>query len=224
METSGKVASIALLSGDGCVSRTLDDSGRRHARTLVPELQSLVKEHGLSVGDVDLVAVTTGPGSFTGLRVGIACAKTFAWACETPVIGVPAFETLAAQLPDDIGDGWLAMNAERGQLFISRVENRAASAIELIDVDQFLQMVSETEFVSGPLPASLWRDIPDRIRRLPESVMRPSAETVARLGCSRWPLTYGFDTACELNALYGRLSAAEEKAGDKDESFMQQNL
>ncbi|HUQ68608.1 MAG TPA: tRNA (adenosine(37)-N6)-threonylcarbamoyltransferase complex dimerization subunit type 1 TsaB, partial [Planctomycetaceae bacterium] len=80
LETSGLTGSIAL-DRDGVVEqRELATAGRRHAQTLVAEMRDLLHAHGLRPADVNAVAVSIGPGSFTGLRVGVVCAKTFAYA------------------------------------------------------------------------------------------------------------------------------------------------
>lgn len=97
IETSGRAGTIALVEGGTVVAeRSLTASGRRHARTLVPELGELLRKTGHTPTEVDVVAVSIGPGSFTGLRVGVVCAKTFAYATGCRIIGIDTFLAVAA--------------------------------------------------------------------------------------------------------------------------------
>ena len=80
IETSGFEGSIALSeNSDVLAQRELARAGRRHAQTLVLEVAELLESHSLQPDQIDVVAVSHGPGSFTGLRVGVVFAKTFAW-------------------------------------------------------------------------------------------------------------------------------------------------
>jgi tRNA threonylcarbamoyladenosine biosynthesis protein TsaB len=94
----GSVALLDVSATDGAVTRVderLGDSARTHAERLPSELTDLLAAHHLSVADVDLFAVASGPGSFTGLRIGIATMQGFALATGRPLIGVSALEALA---------------------------------------------------------------------------------------------------------------------------------
>ena len=97
LETSGSSGSVAALDeGRLIVERPLA-AGSRSAQSLAPGIDSLLAEVGWLVGGVDLVAVTQGPGSFTGLRIGVTTAKALAYAGETQVIGVNTLEVIARQ-------------------------------------------------------------------------------------------------------------------------------
>ena len=110
LETSGKTLSLALLESSGTGPRTLGeiflDAGYRHSGVLSEACQFLVRAAGLAKEDLTCLAVSTGPGSFTGLRVGIAYARTLSQFLKIPLIGVPVFEILnrqAAKDPDSRG-------------------------------------------------------------------------------------------------------------------------
>src|SRR5438552_3091101 len=95
IETSGIVGSIALCSdGERIEERTLQ-LGRHHGQSLIPELRQLLEDHRRKPRDCDLIAVSIGPGSFTGLRVGVVCAKTLAYVTGSRVAAVDTFHAIA---------------------------------------------------------------------------------------------------------------------------------
>jgi tRNA threonylcarbamoyladenosine biosynthesis protein TsaB len=95
VETAAAGGSAALAVG-GDLRRSELAEGVTHSRTLVPEIEALLRGAGLTVFDLDLVVAGLGPGSFTGLRIGLAAAKGLAWAAEKPLVGVPSLDGLAA--------------------------------------------------------------------------------------------------------------------------------
>src|SRR4051812_47674672 len=103
IETSGPNGSVAL-SRDGALIdvQTLEREGRRHAQTLVVTIKSMFERAGLRAADCNVVGVSIGPGSFTGLRVGVVCAKTFAYATGAQVVAIDTFEAIAAASPDEV--------------------------------------------------------------------------------------------------------------------------
>ena len=93
-ETTDAVASVALYV-DGTVYETVIDTNKRHAESVLPAAESLLCEHGLSTADMDAFAADAGPGSFTGVRIGVCMANALAAAHQKPVVSVNALETLA---------------------------------------------------------------------------------------------------------------------------------
>ena len=102
LETSALAGSVALFHGDRLLVQRELDSTRRSAQTLAPALAELLAAAGLTPRDVRLVATTVGPGSFTGLRVGVTTAKTFAYAVGAEVLGLNTLEVIAAQTPSEL--------------------------------------------------------------------------------------------------------------------------
>src|SRR5688572_20388398 len=94
--------SVAALEGELVAEMELD-SARRTAQTLVPALDVLLRQVAWKPQDVDLIAVTQGPGSFTGLRIGVTTAKTFAYACGAAIVGVNTLAAIARQVPASSG-------------------------------------------------------------------------------------------------------------------------
>lgn len=93
-ETTDSIASVALYS-DGEVFETVIESDKRHAESVLPAAEALLCEHGLSTADMDAFAADVGPGSFTGVRIGVCTANALGAAHGRPVVAVNALETLA---------------------------------------------------------------------------------------------------------------------------------
>ena len=83
-ETSAKAASVALADGEKLLAESYQNTGLTHSQTLLPMAKELLKSCGYEPEQVDAVAVAAGPGSFTGIRIGVAAAKGFAWGGEKP--------------------------------------------------------------------------------------------------------------------------------------------
>ena len=119
-ESSAKAAGTALLS-DGCLlAEYMQNSGQTHSRTLMELAKNMLSGCDLTPQDIDAVAVAAGPGSFTGVRIGMACAKGFAWGRQLPLYGVSTLEAMAWQASDFSGIVCCAMDARRSQVYHAR--------------------------------------------------------------------------------------------------------
>ena len=118
LESSAKAASAALFEDGKLLSLSVQNAGLTHSRTLLPMAEDLFKNMGRALSEIDVIAVAHGPGSFTGLRIGMAEAKGLAWALEKPVTGVSTLEAMAFGGPDMEGTMLCcAMDARRGQVY-----------------------------------------------------------------------------------------------------------
>ena len=104
LDTSGKTASCALLRDSEILALERRDAVLDHSRTLLDLCRQLLEAHGLKVSDIDAFAAVTGPGSFTGVRIGVAAVKGFGWTAGKPCAGV---SSLAAQAYAETDDGVL---------------------------------------------------------------------------------------------------------------------
>ena len=95
LDTSGSMASCALLRDGALLDQAVQDSKMDHSRLLLPLCKELVEKHQLTLGDVDVYAAVIGPGSFTGIRIGSAAVKGFAWAQDKPCAGVSSLLAMA---------------------------------------------------------------------------------------------------------------------------------
>ena len=116
-ETSAKAASVALFDGENLLGEQYQNTGLTHSQTLMVMAEDLLKQSGKCAQDVQAVAVANGPGSFTGVRIGVAAAKGFAWASEIPIYGVSTLEAMARGL--GIFEGYVCpvMDARREQVY-----------------------------------------------------------------------------------------------------------
>ena len=116
-ETSAKAAGVALLEGGKLLGESFQNTGLTHSQTLMAMAEDLLINCGKTAGDVTAVAVAAGPGSFTGVRIGVAAAKGFAWGKEIPCYGVSTLEAMALNL--DVYNGYVVptMDARRDQTY-----------------------------------------------------------------------------------------------------------
>lgn len=219
IETSGRSGSIAFLNDRGeIIERELSATGRRHARTLVPEIGQLMHDQGLSLKELDGIAVSVGPGSFTGLRVGVVCAKTLAYALQKPLIAVDTFEAVAQACNSTVQRIWVIDDALRGDVYAASYEKSGEELLcsrraQLVSLDSFLAQVSDNDIVSGPAVVKLKDDLPD-LHFADEELLQPRAQEIARIGYER--IANGqLDDHWKVEPHYIRRSAAEEKADAK---------
>ena len=136
LETATRAGSVALVRGDALLAARAGDAAAPHATRLPGDLLSLLAGAGLTLRDVDLLAVCLGPGAFTGLRVGIAAVQGLAMATGLPVAGVPALDALAAAAVD-AGERrvgvWL--DATRREIFAARYDADAGAPLGVRAVD-----------------------------------------------------------------------------------------
>ena len=118
LESSAKSASVALTEDGKILARSFQNSGLTHSRTLLPMAEAMLKNCDLSMDDIDAIAVAAGPGSFTGLRIGVSAAKGLAWAREIPCAGISTLEAMAQNLAH-LNDTLIicAMDARRSQIY-----------------------------------------------------------------------------------------------------------
>lgn len=220
VDTSGMAGSIALMrDGHLLAERQLAQAGRRHARTLVAELANLFAECGVRTDQCEAIAVSVGPGSFTGLRVGVVCAKTFAYATGCKLTPVDTFEAVAAGVTSGVNQVAVIDLAQRGDLFVGEYQRvgeqwQRAGEITIQPTDFYAAALKPELKVVGPGLGRL------RGTTFPETVCLstefdiPAARHVASIGTRQ--LAAGLTIDCwSLEPFYLRRSAAEEKAGVK---------
>ncbi len=116
-ETSAKAGSVALFDGQTLLAESYQNTGLTHSQTVMPMVETVLKSCGFTPKDVQAVAVAAGPGSFTGVRIGVAVAKGFAWGGELPCYGVSTLEAMALQLGVYNGYVLPVMDARRAQVY-----------------------------------------------------------------------------------------------------------
>ncbi|MBQ2061897.1 MAG: tRNA (adenosine(37)-N6)-threonylcarbamoyltransferase complex dimerization subunit type 1 TsaB [Oscillospiraceae bacterium] len=117
LETSAKSVSAAVTEDGRVLASSYQNVGMTHSVTLMPLLDAMLKNSGLTAAEMDLIAVAAGPGSFTGLRIGVSAAKGLAWALEKPCCGVSTLEAMAENLRHTDATVICAMDARRSQIY-----------------------------------------------------------------------------------------------------------
>ena len=117
LETSAKSVSAAVTDGGVVRAYTYQNTGLTHSRTLMPLVDAMLRESEQSLSDMDLLAVAAGPGSFTGLRIGVSALKGLAWAADKPCCGVSTLEAMAQNLRHMDGLIVCSMDARRSQVY-----------------------------------------------------------------------------------------------------------
>ena len=120
LESSAVTASVAVTEDETLLAQSFQHSGLTHSATLMPMATDLLKNCGESLEGVDVIAVAAGPGSFTGLRIGVATAKGLAWAGEKPCAPCSTLESMAWQCAHMGGEICAAMDARRNQVYCAR--------------------------------------------------------------------------------------------------------
>ena len=117
LETSAKAVSAAVVEDHTVLASAYQNRGLTHSVTLMPMVETMLQNAGMTAHDMELIAVAAGPGSFTGLRIGISAAKGLAWALELPCCGVSTLEAMAENVTAFEGTVICAMDARRQQIY-----------------------------------------------------------------------------------------------------------
>jgi tRNA threonylcarbamoyladenosine biosynthesis protein TsaB len=125
IDTTGPACSVAVTLDKAVLYQSSVAMQRGHAEALLPMVQEALRETGKSFSDLDAIAVTTGPGAFTGIRIGLAAARGIALAADIPAIGISVFQAYAeaaeANRADDRNEPlWVLIDSKRGDLFVQR--------------------------------------------------------------------------------------------------------
>lgn len=221
LETSAKAVSCAVVADGTPVASAWQNSGLTHSRTLMPMVEAMLENSELNLEDMDAIAVAAGPGSFTGLRIGVSAAKGLAWALDKPCAAVSTLEGMARPLSHINGILVCAMDARRQQVYnaLFRADGEKLTrlcpdrALSLEDLAAELQQYSEPLIILGDgaqlcfqymtekaIPCTL---APTHLRQQSAVGVGMAAEEMAQTG--------NLLSAQELKPNYLRLSQAERE-------------
>lgn len=219
LETTGRLGSIAALEGQGRAATVLRENrltGGSPARDLAPELAGMIRDVGWLAESIELFAVVVGPGSFTGLRIGVTTAKTLAYALGAAVIGVDTMDVLAAQAGQSGATLWTIMDAQRQELFAARFTTSADGKFSreptrIIRQADWLAELRPGDRAIGPPLAHLQSHLPAGVEIVASELWQPQAAFVGQVAWREFQ-SGRRDDVWQLAPQYLRLSAAEEKA------------
>jgi tRNA threonylcarbamoyladenosine biosynthesis protein TsaB len=216
LETSGTGGSVAALETHDLLHEATLPLDQRSAQSLAPAIDRLLREIGWDAAQIDLIAVTEGPGSFTGLRIGVTTAKALAYAAGAQVMGVNTLEVIARQAPDRHKSLWAVLDAQRGELFTARfwreekTDGSRSMPVQIAPRETWLAQLGPGDAVSGPGLERLAGSIGPDVIVVEESLWQPQAATVGRLGYEQFSAGRR-DDVFQLAPLYFRRAAAEEQ-------------
>jgi len=216
IETVDTLGSLAALDGDQILAELTLDPARRSAQTLAPAMQTLLDQVGWRPKDVQLVAVATGPGSFTGLRIGVTTAKAFAYGIGSPVQGVHTLRAIAARVPASVHQFDVVLDAQRNELFVARYLRDAQGRLDescattLQRADLWLQGLAPGAVVVGPGLAKHLGKIPAGVTVLDQALWAPKATAIGQLALAAYQAGERMNVF-DLVPQYFRRTAAEEQ-------------
>lgn len=219
LETSGRIGHVAVARGPDLLEARQLDEARRHARDLAPTVADLLRNAGWRPKQLHAVLVSRGPGSYTGLRVGLMSAKTLAYAAGCAVIGVDTFAAVAEQAPFAAAALDVLADAQQDRVYVQRYARtrdgwQAASALDIVRVADWLAQPEADVWATGPGLRVVGERVSPESQTVETALWDPSPESVLRVGLRRY-LAGERDDFWALEPLYGRPSSAEEKTPGK---------
>ena len=229
IETTEKCGSVAVsIDGKILLHKELPD-GQRSAQSLVPTIQAVLQQVDWPVKSLDAVAVALGPGSFTGLRIGLATARTLAYSVCAKLIGVNTLQAIAANVCLAMVDKQTitaAIDAQRGEVsaqtfrliqsqhFTGELYPEPVDERRLLTFAAWWELANDDSTLGfiGPILSKIVARKPENVQLLDESQWSPNAVGVSRIAWERL-LSGESDDLLTLQPYYSRPSAAEEKKG-----------
>ena len=195
IDTSTRNVGIALYDGIRVISEIIWSSHDYHTIELTPAINEILHRAGIKIKDIELCAVASGPGSFTGLRIGMAVAKGLALANHIPMIGIPTLDIVAESQPTSLGLPLVTtLQAGRGRLAVGwyvadNGQWQLNPPIEIMDAQQLSRLIHEPTLVCGELNEEQQHTLARKYKNVilispAHSVRRPSL--LAELAWRRW--------------------------------------
>lgn len=221
LESSAVTASVAVTDGDVLLAQTFQNSGLTHSATLMPMAADLLRNTGLTLKEMDVVAVAAGPGSFTGVRIGVAAAKGLAWPEDKPCAPCSTLESMAWQCVHMGGELCAVMDARRNQVYAARFAARNGElerlsedrAIGLEELAADVKKSGKPQILVGDGAVLCYNEL--SARGLPCVLTPPHLRYQTAWGVARAALCLaregGLVSAAAMAPSYHRLSQAERE-------------
>jgi tRNA threonylcarbamoyladenosine biosynthesis protein TsaB len=218
IDTATRVGSIAVVQGSVLKAQQILNVSATHNQRLLPGIERILADAGWSLDDIDGFAVSLGPGSFTGLRIGLSIIKGLAWATNKPLAGVPTLDALAANVSFVPHKICPILDARKGEIYTAFYRQgdggipRRLTSYMAIKPEKLLALISETTVLIGDGLLSygdyLKKELGNRLVVPPPHLSVIHASSVAWLGWHR--LRSGeYDDVSSCTPLYVRPSEAE---------------
>ena len=232
IDTSSMAASVAVIEDNKLICEYTINTKKTHSQKLMPMIENMLGLSDLNVREIDAIAVCEGPGSFTGLRIGMATAKAIAHVNDIPVIGVNSLEALAANM--NLCDKKICsiLDAQRNQVYTGRYQYEGTKLVEIkeIGIQQIDELLEELA-QSGEhwiLVGEAVYKYEDKIREISNIEIPAASNNVTKAGSLCSVAKVKFDEGKDIfdcytvNPLYIRKSQAEEQYEEKQRKLQEQ--
>jgi tRNA threonylcarbamoyladenosine biosynthesis protein TsaB len=215
LETSGRRGLVAVADGDRVLAARALDESRRNARDLAPALAELLAAAGWRARQLEAVYVSVGPGSYTGLRVGVMSAKALAYATGCALIGVETFAAIARQALSSCERLDVIADAQKDNVYLQSFLRegdawRPAGPLSITAFADWLKGRDPLSWVSGPGLAKYGDRLPADVRCVAAEQREPGVEALLALGLARYRADER-DDPFTLGPIYLRASSAEQQ-------------
>lgn len=217
IETSSHVGSLALFEADRLLTTQTFEHGLQNAARMLPLLDEMLKQQGLTPQQLGAIAVSQGPGSFTGLRLGVTLAKTLCFATGAKLLAVPSLEVIVQNAPAGAPHVMPVLDARRGQVFTALYKGGDGKLAQqwparLSPLAEALSQAPRPLAVLGEGLTAHAQEIPPdaAVQLLPECLWTPRAEVVGRLALQRLATGQTVDPFT-LTPIYLRKPEAQER-------------
>lgn len=214
IDTSSKACSCAVFDGDRLISESYLNCGLTHSATLTVLIRDILAAAKMSFEDIDKIALSVGPGSYTGLRIALAAAKGMALGRDIPCIPVSTLLSLAYNMTLFEGTVCAALDARVGQVFAALFEIKGGKVKRItpdaaITLEELSKILPEGAAVCGDGARLVLKTFPEKnLRAVADQVMYQRASSVALAAITE---EYKAVSPSELEALYHRKSQAERE-------------
>ena len=210
IETSTRAAGVALISDEKILAEISQESKAYHSENLLPQIQEVLRI--ANVERVDAVAVSIGPGSFTGLRIGVAAAKALAYAWQIKIVGVSTLQVMAAHFPKSSAKIFTLIDAQKNSAYVQTFKDaQPLDEIKIKPIAEILDAASQSEdeiIFCGDVLSKI-KSVPSNVTFAPINLRMPRAVNVALCGKNLIDARQ-VHNVMNLEPLYLRRSEAEE--------------
>lgn len=232
IDTSSMAASVAVIEDNKLICEYTINTKKTHSQKLMPMIENMLGLSDLNVREIDAIAVCEGPGSFTGLRIGMATAKAIAHVNDIPVIGVNSLEALAANM--NLCDKKICsiLDAQRNQVYTGRYQYEGTKLVEIKEIgiqqiDELLEELAQSGEQWILVGEAVYK-YEDKIREISNIEIPAASNNVTKAGSLCSVAKVKFDEGKDIfdcyavNPLYIRKSQAEEQYEEKQRKLQEQ--
>ena len=219
IDTATQVSSVAVLKEGRLLAELTMQGKLTHSETLLPHIEQVLKMAAVAKEELTGIAVSNGPGSFTGLRIGLAAAKAMSYVLGIPLVGVSTLQALAYQLPAPGVRVMCLLDAQKGNAYVEsyRWENNSLQVVDSVQVAKITDIVAACanmneqvillgDAVQKKVAGKL--ELPANVSVAPPHIVMPRAACVAMLGQAKL-MAGEKDNVMDLEPVYIRRSEAE---------------